>query len=115
MKQEEDIYSIPVDSVFSPIRRVKYKVENTRVGDITDYDRLILAITTDGTILPEMALVEASKILRKHLNPFIQYYELGKEIPGEQQAAESQSEKTDKNSMLLAFPVCRSQRSPSAF
>jgi DNA-directed RNA polymerase subunit alpha len=58
---------------------VRYSTEDARVGQKTDYDRLILEIWTNGTLTPEMALVEASKILRKHLNPFVQYFELGSE------------------------------------
>ena len=68
---------IPVDSVYSPVTRVRYRVEDTRVGQRTNYDRLIMEIWTNGTISPEMALVESAKILRKHLNPFVQYFELG--------------------------------------
>ncbi|MEZ6067830.1 MAG: DNA-directed RNA polymerase subunit alpha [Planctomycetaceae bacterium] len=74
---------IPLDAAFSPITRVRYKVEDTRVGQRTNYDKLTLEIWTDGTITPEMALVEASKILRKHLNPFINYREPGPELPPE--------------------------------
>lgn len=79
-KSQEDgqiIGIIPVDSVFSPVTRVRYRVEDTRVGQRTNYDRLVMEIWTNGTISPEMALVEAAKILRKHLNPFVQYFELG--------------------------------------
>lgn len=68
---------IPVDSVYSPVTRVRYRVEDTRVGQRTNYDRLVMEIWTNGTITPEMALVESAKILRKHLNPFVQYFELG--------------------------------------
>ena len=57
--------------------RVRYATEDARVGQKTDYDRLILEVWTNGTVSPEMALVEASKILRKYLNPFVQYFELG--------------------------------------
>ena len=71
---------VPVASFFSPVRRVKYKTEYTRVGQLTNYDKLILEIWTNGTVTPEMALVEASKILRKHLNPFINYFDVGKEL-----------------------------------
>ncbi|MBI2192805.1 MAG: DNA-directed RNA polymerase subunit alpha [Planctomycetes bacterium] len=71
---------IPLDSSFSPVRRVRYRTEDTRVGQRTNYDRLILEIWTDGTIAPDMALVEAGKILRKHLDPFVQYFELGHEL-----------------------------------
>ncbi|MGE3172928.1 MAG: DNA-directed RNA polymerase subunit alpha [Planctomycetota bacterium] len=74
--EDMEVGTIPVDSIFSPVHRVKYAIENTRVGKSTDYDRLVLEVWTDGTVTPEMALVEASKIYRKHLNPFVQYFEL---------------------------------------
>ena len=77
--EEQEIGLIAVDSIYSPVTRVRYSTEDARVGQKTDYDRLILEIWTNGTITPEMALVEASKILRKHLNPFVQYFELGTE------------------------------------
>lgn len=76
-RDEQVIGEIPVDAVFSPVQRVRYRVENTRVGHKTNYDKLILDVWTDGTVSPEMVLVEAAKILRKHLNPFVQYFELG--------------------------------------
>lgn len=68
---------IAVDALYSPVTRVRYRTEDTRVGQKTNYDRLIMEIWTKGTVLPEDALVEAAKILRKHLNPFIQYSDLG--------------------------------------
>jgi len=71
---------IAVDSLFSPVTRVRYRIEDTRVGQKTNYDRLVMEIWTKGTITPEDALVEAAKILRKHLNPFVQYYELGESL-----------------------------------
>jgi DNA-directed RNA polymerase subunit alpha len=74
---------IPLDAAFSPVTRVRYKVEDTRVGQRTNYDKVTLEIWTDGTVKPEMALVEAAKILRKHLNPFINYQEPGPELPPE--------------------------------
>ena len=77
---EQEIGLIPVDSVFSPVTRVRYKTEDTRVGQRTNYDRLTMEIWTNGTITPEDALVEAAKILRKHLNPFVQYAEPGAEL-----------------------------------
>jgi len=77
---EHEIGVIPVDAVYSPITRVRYGVEETRVGQKTNYDRLDLEIWTNGSIDPEMALVEAAKILRKHLNPFVQYSELGPKV-----------------------------------
>lgn len=75
----DELGIITVDSVFSPVTRVRYKTEETRVGQKTNYDRLIMEIWTKGTLLPEDALVEAAKILRKHLNPFIQFRDLGTE------------------------------------
>lgn len=78
-----EIGAIPIDSIFSPVIRVEYNVQNTRVGQRTNYDKLILRIWTTGTLKPEMALVEAAKIMRKHLNPFIQYYEPGPGLPAE--------------------------------
>ncbi len=103
---EQEIGLIPVDSIFSPIRRVKYSTENTRVGQMTNYDRLILEIWTDGTVSPEMAIVEGSKILRKHLNPFVQYFELGKELEQEKAQEEETAlldqEKDDLRARLNA-------------
>jgi len=80
---EQVIGLIPVDSVFSPVLRVRYSTENTRVGQKTNYDRLIMEIWTNGTVTPEMAVVEAAKILRKHLNVFIHYFEAGDELQEE--------------------------------
>jgi DNA-directed RNA polymerase subunit alpha len=81
--EEQEIGLIAVDSIYSPVTRVRYATEDARVGQKTDYDRLILEIWTNGTLTPEMALVEASKILRKHLNPFVQYFELGSDVASE--------------------------------
>ncbi len=68
---ERPLGTIPIDSLFSPVIKVNYSVENTRVGQRTDYDRLILEIHTDGTISPEDALSYAAKILKDHLQLFI--------------------------------------------
>ncbi|MCG8600220.1 MAG: DNA-directed RNA polymerase subunit alpha [Verrucomicrobiales bacterium] len=76
----QEIGIIPIDAIFSPVLRVRYQVEETRVGQKTNYDKLTVEITTDGSLGPEMALVEAAKILRKHLNPFVQYSSLGPQI-----------------------------------
>jgi DNA-directed RNA polymerase subunit alpha len=81
MLKEREVGVIPVDASFSPVVRVKYGIEETRVGQKTNYDRLVLEIWTNGTTTPQMALVEASKILRKHLNPFVEYAEQGTELP----------------------------------
>jgi len=62
---------IPIDSIFTPVKKVNYQVEDTRVGQITDYDRLTLEIWTNGTLKPEEAISSAAKILTEHLNLFI--------------------------------------------
>ncbi|MEM7198775.1 MAG: DNA-directed RNA polymerase subunit alpha [Planctomycetota bacterium] len=80
VSEEMEVGTIPVDSIFSPVYRVKYAIENTRVGKFTNYDRLVLEVWTDGTVTPELGLVEASKIYRKHLNPFVQYFELKEDL-----------------------------------
>jgi DNA-directed RNA polymerase subunit alpha len=84
--KEREIGVIPVDSSFSPVVRVKYDIEETRVGQRTNYDKLIMEIWTNGTVTPQMAVVEGAKILRKHLNPFIEYAEPGPEMPIEEPA-----------------------------
>lgn len=76
----QEVGIIPIDAVFSPITRVRYDIVETRVGQKTNYDKLTLEIQTDGSVNPEMALVEAAKILRKHLTPFVQYTELGPQV-----------------------------------
>lgn len=63
------IGELPVDAIFSPIRRVSYNVEKTRVGQVADYDRLTMEIWTDGTIRPEEALAQAAQIMMQHLRP----------------------------------------------
>lgn len=95
----DDIGLIPIDSVFSPILNVSYRTEATRVGQVTDYDRLILEITTDGTIKPEEALSHASRILRDHLDLFVrpQDEEMeAAEVGAEEEAAMSVSELEEK-------------------
>lgn len=86
-EEEQELGRIHIDAIYSPVQRVRYKVEDTRVGQRTNYDRLILEIWTNGTVTPEMALVEAAKILRKHLNPFVQYGEVGAERVSAEAAA----------------------------
>ncbi len=76
--EDMELGIIPLDCIFSPVKRVRYKVVDTRVGKITNYDKLVLEIWTDGTVRPEQALVEAAKVYRKHLNPFVHY-----SVPGE--------------------------------
>jgi len=93
---EQEIGRIHLDAVYSPVTRVRYLTENTRVGQRTNYDKLILEIWTNGTITPEMALVEAAKILRKHINPFVQYFEIGEETVAGEVAAEEPEQRVDQ-------------------
>jgi DNA-directed RNA polymerase subunit alpha len=88
---DQPIGVIAVDSLFSPVRLVKYSVEQTRVGQMTDYDKLILEITTDGRITPDEALKEAAAITKHHLDVFdavssdqIEFATEGKEVSEEQ-------------------------------
>ncbi len=69
-KEGQSIGVIPIDSIFSPVRLVKYSVENTRVGQMTDFDKLNLELSTDGRLTPDEALKEAASILRHHLDIF---------------------------------------------
>ena len=77
--EDAPIGLIPVDAIFSPIRQVAYKVENERVGQITDYDRLLLTIETDGSVTPEDAVAFAARILQDQLRPFINFEEPAEE------------------------------------
>jgi DNA-directed RNA polymerase subunit alpha len=72
-KEEQEIGLIPIDSLFSPVRRVMYAVDNTRVGRRTDYDKLTIDIWTDGRVTPDDALTMSAAILRHHLDVFVSY------------------------------------------
>ncbi len=103
---EQVLDVIPIDSVFSPVLRVRYRTEDMRVGQRTNYDRLILEVWTKGTVLPEDALVEAGMILRKHLNPFVMYDELGKDgVQAPRPIVEDISTEVTAMAELLAQPV----------
>ncbi len=73
--EEAPVGLIPVDSVFSPIRKVSYEVEDTRVGQVTDYDKLTLAVETNGVVTPEDAVAFAARILQEQLQVFINFEE----------------------------------------
>lgn len=73
--EEKPIGFIPIDSVFSPVKRVNYEVENTRVGQRTDYDKLTVEVWTSGTVTPEDAVSFASKLLKDHLLLFMSFDE----------------------------------------
>lgn len=89
---DEEIGVIPIDSVFSPVTRVNFATENTRVGQRTDYDKLVLEIWTDGRVSPDEALTMSASILRHHLDVFVNYdedivefEEIEKQIDGERE------------------------------
>ena len=93
---------IPIDSIFSPVTRVKYAVDSTRVGQNTDYDKLVLDIWTDGRIAPQDALTQSSAILRHHLDVFVNYDDKAIEFEA---APEAQSEENLELRKLLNMSV----------
>jgi len=103
---EQELGVIPIDSIFSPVIRVRYRIEQMRVGQRTNFDRLIMEVWTKGTVRPEDALVEAGLILRKHLNPFVMYHELGDQVVTATRPVH-ESEPTEGSEMaeLLAKPI----------
>ena len=82
--EDTPIGLIPVDAIFSPIRQVAYKVENERVGQITDFDKLLLTIETDGSITPEDAVAFAARIMQDQLQPFINFEEPQLEVAADE-------------------------------
>jgi DNA-directed RNA polymerase subunit alpha len=103
---DQEAGMIEVDAIYSPVLRVRYKTEDTRVGQRTNYDKLILEIWTDGTVLPQMAMVEASKILRKYINPFVQYCEVEEEtVESETLTAESPMVVADNNDLAAKMAM----------
>ncbi len=104
---DQEIGHIEIDAIYSPVTRVRYKTEDTRVGQRTNYDKLIFEIWTNGTVTPEMALVEAAKILRKCINPFVQYSEAGKDtIEAEMVMDEAEDAGVDEElAAKLALPI----------
>ncbi|MFA4888475.1 MAG: DNA-directed RNA polymerase subunit alpha [Candidatus Omnitrophota bacterium] len=83
-REEKTAGFIPVDSIFSPVKKVVFYVENTRVGQRTDYDKLILEITTNGAINPKDALLYASNILQRHLDIFVNFGQLPEDMAEEE-------------------------------
>ena len=104
---DQELGNIEIDASYSPVTRVRYKTEDTRVGQRTNYDKLNLEIWTNGTVEPEMALVEASKILRKYINPFVQYSEVGAETVAEELVSEEAEETVIDEDLAakLAMPI----------
>ena len=93
---------VAVDSLFSPVTRVRYAIEAARVGNRTDYDRLILEVWTDGRLSPDDALTQASAILQHHLDVFVGYDKNAVEF---EEAADKQDEEKSKMKKLLNMSV----------
>ena len=83
-KEGKTVGVIPIDAIFTPIKKVNFSVENTRVGQRTDYDKLILEMWTNGSITPKDALLYASNILQRHLDIFVNFGQLPEEIAEEE-------------------------------
>lgn len=101
-KPDQAIGVIPIDSIFSPVSRVRYSVENARVGQRTDYDRLILEVWTDGRISPDDALTQASAILQHHLDVFVGYDKNAVEF---EEVADKQDDEQARLKKLLNMSV----------
>jgi DNA-directed RNA polymerase subunit alpha len=96
---DQAIGVIPVDSIFSPVQKVNWRVEDTRVGHITDFDRLSIEVWTDGSLMPEEAVSMGARILSDHLRLFI---ELTDGVEGVQIGVERDEDKRDR---LLEMPI----------
>lgn len=88
--KESSIGVIPIDAIFSPIKKVNYVVTNARVGQVTDYDMLALDVWTDGSVAPEDAVAYAAKILKEQMNPFINFEEEAEPVEEEEEPKEDQ-------------------------
>jgi DNA-directed RNA polymerase subunit alpha len=92
---------IPIDSIFTPIKNVKYEVENVRIGDKNDFEKLTLEVSTDGSITPDDALTQAAKILRDHIQLFINF-DIDQE---EEQAVSQKDSERERVKKILLTPV----------
>ncbi|TVQ91759.1 MAG: DNA-directed RNA polymerase subunit alpha [Deltaproteobacteria bacterium] len=92
--EDQPVGTIPIDAIFSPIKRVRYQVTNARVGNRTDYDKLVIELWTDGSVVPEDALAFAAKILKEQLQVFINFTE---EDEPELETEEEQEQEYNEN------------------
>ena len=95
-KEDQPIGTIPMDGIFSPVKRVNFSVEDTRVGQVTDYDRLLLEVWTNGAMSPKDAVLYASNILQRHLDLFVNFGELPEEPDEEAQVSPVSDELLEK-------------------
>lgn len=83
-KEDQSLGAVPIDAVFTPVKKVNFYVENTRVGQRTDYDKLIFEVWTNGAITPKDALLYASNILQRHLDIFVSFGQLPEDLVEEE-------------------------------
>jgi DNA-directed RNA polymerase subunit alpha len=103
---ELPVDAIPIDALFAPIRKVAYKVSNARVGQRTDYDKLVIEIWTDGSVLPEDALAYAAKIIKEQISIFINFEEsLEPPVVKEEEVPEDYNENLDRSVDELELSV----------
>ena len=102
-RPEDTIGIIPIDSIFSPVQRVNYTVQDTRVGNVTDYDKLILEVWTDGSLRPEEAVAKAAGILVMHLKLFQNMDGVSGEVPEEENSFPE--EPVDDKSKILEMTI----------
>jgi len=100
-KEEQTIGMIALDSIFTPVRKVAYHVENTRVGQKTDYDRLVIEVSTNGSIDPKEAMLYAANILRGHLDVFMNLGQIPEELEEEESMSPEEAQVYDK----LRLPI----------
>lgn len=98
--EDDPIGTIPIDCIFSPVTRVSYKVENTRVGDRTDYEKLLLEIHTDSSVTPEEAITFAGQILTDHISLFIKF-----EVVEDKEHSEEEDPELQYKRNLLKMPI----------
>ncbi|RKY30516.1 MAG: DNA-directed RNA polymerase subunit alpha [Candidatus Omnitrophota bacterium] len=100
-KEGQAIGVIPIDSIFSPVKKVNFHVENTRVGQRTDYDKLILEVWTNGSMNPKDAMLYASNILQRHLDIFVNFGQLPEDTEEEQEMTKEEEQLYEK----LKLPI----------
>ncbi len=101
-KPDQPLGTIPIDAIFSPVKKVNFTIENTRVGQITNYDKLILEVWTGGSISPSEAVSEAANILQQHLKIFssIQEREVKEEVVAAEEEEEGLEEEKERQQLL---------------
>ncbi len=108
-KKKSEIGTLAIDAIFTPIKNVSFEIENMRVGERTDYDKLNLEIETDGTITPEEAFSDACQILLKHFSLFLETLK-GKQLPTSAEKLEEKKKKTEKKSSKKTKPKKESKK-----